>query len=169
MDFPRIGRQIWTKLIRCSRGFHITIMWVYFLTKYLILTIFINYEMDISFDWFSSLFGLWYFLWIIFLFSWFLMLLQISRRYELDFRERGRAALRIQSSVKNFQMTMEVGNFYDLTSPLGALRRTEILQFCFNWKNRQTRMWAQIVLRDNRTLLRFVKRILTCLTSENPK
>ncbi|XP_042504197.1 tubby-like protein 8 [Macadamia integrifolia] len=31
----------------------------------------------------------------------------ISRRYELDFRERGRAGLRIQSSVKNFQLTME--------------------------------------------------------------
>ncbi|XP_043694792.1 tubby-like protein 8 [Telopea speciosissima] len=31
----------------------------------------------------------------------------ISRRYELDFRERGRAGVRIQSSVKNFQLTME--------------------------------------------------------------
>ncbi|PIA37093.1 hypothetical protein AQUCO_03100091v1 [Aquilegia coerulea] len=32
----------------------------------------------------------------------------ISRQYELDFRERGRAGLRIQSSVKNFQLTLEV-------------------------------------------------------------
>ncbi|KAJ4950423.1 hypothetical protein NE237_027255 [Protea cynaroides] len=31
----------------------------------------------------------------------------ISKRYELDFRERGRTGLRIQSSVKNFQLTME--------------------------------------------------------------
>ncbi|XP_077236749.1 tubby like protein 8 isoform X2 [Tasmannia lanceolata] len=32
----------------------------------------------------------------------------ISKRYELDFRERGRpAGLRIQTSVKNFQLTME--------------------------------------------------------------
>ena len=33
---------------------------------------------------------------------------QISRQYELDFRDRGRAGLRIQSSVKNFQLTLEV-------------------------------------------------------------
>lgn len=34
---------------------------------------------------------------------------QISKRYELDFRERGRASgLRIQPSVKNFQLVMEV-------------------------------------------------------------
>eukprot|EP00268_Persea_americana_P012508 TRINITY_DN15297_c0_g2_i3.p1 TRINITY_DN15297_c0_g2~~TRINITY_DN15297_c0_g2_i3.p1 ORF type:complete len:368 (-),score=80.49 TRINITY_DN15297_c0_g2_i3:371-1474(-) len=33
---------------------------------------------------------------------------QISKRYELDFRERGRASgLRIQPSVKNFQLVME--------------------------------------------------------------
>ncbi|KAF8400469.1 hypothetical protein HHK36_013767 [Tetracentron sinense] len=31
----------------------------------------------------------------------------ITKRYELDFRERGRTGLRIQSSVKNFQLTME--------------------------------------------------------------
>ncbi|KAA8542017.1 hypothetical protein F0562_023169 [Nyssa sinensis] len=31
----------------------------------------------------------------------------ISKQYELDFRERGRAGLRIQSSVKNFQLTLE--------------------------------------------------------------
>ncbi|KAF5208263.1 king tubby, partial [Thalictrum thalictroides] len=31
----------------------------------------------------------------------------ISRQYELDFRERGRGGLRIQSSVKNFQLTVE--------------------------------------------------------------
>ncbi|XP_010268475.1 PREDICTED: tubby-like protein 8 [Nelumbo nucifera] len=31
----------------------------------------------------------------------------ISKRYELDFRERGRTGLKIQSSVKNFQLTME--------------------------------------------------------------
>ncbi|XP_011623909.1 tubby-like protein 4 [Amborella trichopoda] len=30
-----------------------------------------------------------------------------SKRYELDFRERGRAGLKIQPSVKNFQLTME--------------------------------------------------------------
>ena len=36
---------------------------------------------------------------------------QISKRYELDFRERGRASgLRIQPSVKNFQLVMEVCN-----------------------------------------------------------
>ncbi|PHU24179.1 Tubby-like protein 8 [Capsicum chinense] len=32
---------------------------------------------------------------------------KVSRQYELDFRDRGRAGLRIQSSVKNFQLTME--------------------------------------------------------------
>ncbi|KAJ8553552.1 hypothetical protein K7X08_024230 [Anisodus acutangulus] len=32
---------------------------------------------------------------------------KVSREYELDFRDRGRAGLRIQSSVKNFQLTME--------------------------------------------------------------
>ncbi|KAH7564949.1 hypothetical protein JRO89_XS09G0084400 [Xanthoceras sorbifolium] len=31
----------------------------------------------------------------------------ISKQYELDFRDRGRAGLRIQSSVKNFQLTSE--------------------------------------------------------------
>ncbi|CBI25260.3 hypothetical protein VitviT2T_014266 [Vitis vinifera] len=31
----------------------------------------------------------------------------VSKQYELDFRERGRAGLRIQSSVKNFQLTLE--------------------------------------------------------------
>ncbi|PWA62037.1 tubby like protein 8 [Artemisia annua] len=31
----------------------------------------------------------------------------ISRQYELDFRNRGKAGLKIQSSVKNFQLTME--------------------------------------------------------------
>ncbi|KAH9715938.1 hypothetical protein WN944_022691 [Citrus x changshan-huyou] len=31
----------------------------------------------------------------------------ISRQYELDFRDRGRAGLRIQSSVKNFQLMLE--------------------------------------------------------------
>ncbi|KAJ6713165.1 TUBBY-LIKE PROTEIN 8 [Salix purpurea] len=31
----------------------------------------------------------------------------MSKQYELDFRDRGRAGLRIQSSVKNFQLTME--------------------------------------------------------------
>ncbi|KAF9613191.1 hypothetical protein IFM89_005993 [Coptis chinensis] len=30
-----------------------------------------------------------------------------SKQHELDFRERGRAGLRIQTSVKNFQLTME--------------------------------------------------------------
>lgn len=33
---------------------------------------------------------------------------KVSRQYELDFRDRGRAGLRIQRSVKNFQLTMEV-------------------------------------------------------------
>ncbi|XP_075091951.1 tubby-like protein 8 [Nicotiana tabacum] len=32
---------------------------------------------------------------------------KVSRQYKLDFRDRGRAGLRIQSSVKNFQLTME--------------------------------------------------------------
>ncbi|XP_062112901.1 tubby-like protein 8 [Humulus lupulus] len=32
---------------------------------------------------------------------------KISRQYELDYRDRGRAGLRIQSSVKNFQLTLE--------------------------------------------------------------
>ncbi|KAK4395481.1 Tubby-like protein 8 [Sesamum angolense] len=32
---------------------------------------------------------------------------KFSKRYELDFRDRGRAALKIQSSVKNFQLTLE--------------------------------------------------------------
>ncbi|XP_055826901.1 tubby-like protein 8 [Solanum dulcamara] len=32
---------------------------------------------------------------------------KVSRQYELDFRDRGRAGLRIQRSVKNFQLTME--------------------------------------------------------------
>ncbi|KAJ8774244.1 hypothetical protein K2173_009675 [Erythroxylum novogranatense] len=32
---------------------------------------------------------------------------RISRQYELDFRDRGRAGLRIQRSVKNFQLTLE--------------------------------------------------------------
>lgn len=31
----------------------------------------------------------------------------MSKQYELDFRDRGRAGLRIQSSVKNFQLTLE--------------------------------------------------------------
>ncbi|KAL8250252.1 hypothetical protein R6Q59_033945 [Mikania micrantha] len=31
----------------------------------------------------------------------------ISKQYELDFRNRGKAGLKIQSSVKNFQLTME--------------------------------------------------------------
>ncbi|KAL8153124.1 hypothetical protein V2J09_010884 [Rumex salicifolius] len=33
--------------------------------------------------------------------------LQVSKQYELDFRERSRAGFRIQTSVKNFQLTME--------------------------------------------------------------
>ncbi|KAK9281677.1 hypothetical protein L1049_004581 [Liquidambar formosana] len=33
----------------------------------------------------------------------------ISKQYELDFRDRGRAGLRIKSSVKNFQLIMENG------------------------------------------------------------
>ncbi|CAN6700656.1 unnamed protein product [Malus baccata var. baccata] len=32
---------------------------------------------------------------------------KISKQYELDFRDRGRAGLRIRSSVKNFQLTLE--------------------------------------------------------------
>ncbi|GMN48046.1 hypothetical protein TIFTF001_017226 [Ficus carica] len=32
---------------------------------------------------------------------------KLSRQYELDFRDKGRANLRIQSSVKNFQLTLE--------------------------------------------------------------
>ncbi|KAL0010907.1 hypothetical protein SO802_006015 [Lithocarpus litseifolius] len=32
---------------------------------------------------------------------------KISKQYELDYRDRGRAGLRIQSSVKNFQLTLE--------------------------------------------------------------
>ncbi|XP_050383719.1 tubby-like protein 8 isoform X2 [Argentina anserina] len=32
---------------------------------------------------------------------------KIAKQYELDFRDRGRAGLRIQSSVKNFQLTLE--------------------------------------------------------------
>ncbi|XP_027121546.1 tubby-like protein 8 isoform X3 [Coffea arabica] len=31
----------------------------------------------------------------------------ISKKYELDYRDRGRTGLRIQSSVKNFQLTLE--------------------------------------------------------------
>ncbi|CAK9134229.1 unnamed protein product [Ilex paraguariensis] len=33
----------------------------------------------------------------------------VTKQYELDFRDRGRAGLRIQSSVKNFQLTLENG------------------------------------------------------------
>lgn len=40
--------------------------------------------------------------------DWFMLLLQISKQNELDYRDRGRAGLRIQSSVKNFQLTLEV-------------------------------------------------------------
>lgn len=40
--------------------------------------------------------------------DWFLLLLQNLKQYELDYRDRGRAGLRIQSSVKNFQLTLEV-------------------------------------------------------------
>ncbi|KAL3529000.1 hypothetical protein ACH5RR_008322 [Cinchona calisaya] len=32
---------------------------------------------------------------------------KISKQYELDYRDRGRTGLRIQSSVKNFQLTLE--------------------------------------------------------------
>ncbi|CAI9113832.1 OLC1v1014517C1 [Oldenlandia corymbosa var. corymbosa] len=32
---------------------------------------------------------------------------KMSKQYELDFRDRGRTGLRIQSSVKNFQLTLE--------------------------------------------------------------
>ncbi|KAL5554415.1 hypothetical protein UlMin_041816 [Ulmus minor] len=32
---------------------------------------------------------------------------KISRQYELDYRDRGRAGLRVQSSVKNFQLSLE--------------------------------------------------------------
>ncbi|XP_012856843.1 PREDICTED: tubby-like protein 8 [Erythranthe guttata] len=32
---------------------------------------------------------------------------KFTKRYELDFRDRGRAGLKIQSSVKNFQLTLE--------------------------------------------------------------
>lgn len=32
---------------------------------------------------------------------------KFTRQYELDFRDRGRASLKIQSSVKNFQLTLE--------------------------------------------------------------
>ncbi|KAK4485828.1 hypothetical protein RD792_008475 [Penstemon davidsonii] len=32
---------------------------------------------------------------------------KISKQYELDFRDRGRAGLKIKSSVKNFQLTLE--------------------------------------------------------------
>ncbi|KAK4590064.1 hypothetical protein RGQ29_020578 [Quercus rubra] len=32
---------------------------------------------------------------------------QISKQYELDYRDRGRGGLKIQSSVKNFQLTLE--------------------------------------------------------------
>ncbi|XP_042000993.1 tubby-like protein 8 isoform X2 [Salvia splendens] len=32
---------------------------------------------------------------------------KFTKQYELDFRDRGRAGLKIQSSVKNFQLTME--------------------------------------------------------------
>lgn len=34
--------------------------------------------------------------------------MQDKKRYELDFRERGRLGLRIRTSVNNFQLTMEV-------------------------------------------------------------
>jgi tubby-related protein 1 len=41
---------------------------------------------------------------------------QITKRYELDFRERvGRMGYKVQTSVKNFQMTLEV-TFRSLSS-----------------------------------------------------
>lgn len=49
---------------------------------------------------------------LIFNFLW--LFIQISKQYELDFRERGRAEVRIQRSVKNFQLTMGV-LFLDMT------------------------------------------------------
>lgn len=38
----------------------------------------------------------------------FSMGFQISKQYELDFRDKGKAGLKIQRSVKNFQLTLEV-------------------------------------------------------------
>ncbi|KAL5699876.1 Tubby-like protein 4 [Ranunculus cassubicifolius] len=44
-----------------------------------------------------------------------------SSQYELDFRQRGRAGLRIQSSVKNFQLTMEVCSFVVYMGDVGNI------------------------------------------------
>lgn len=38
----------------------------------------------------------------------YVLFFQITKQYELDFRNRGKSGLKIQSSVKNFQLTLEV-------------------------------------------------------------
>lgn len=83
------GRGKWTKYISYARGLHDTIMWEYrlFIMRYRRRTFGLH---------FCSL--IWFIFWI----------LQMSKQYELDFRDRGRAGLGIQSSVKNFQLTLEV-------------------------------------------------------------
>lgn len=51
---------------------------------------------------------------------------KISKQYELDFREKVRAGLRIQSSVKNFQLTME-GNGGQTILQLGRLGKSKFV------------------------------------------
>ncbi|GAB4850573.1 hypothetical protein Ancab_029882 [Ancistrocladus abbreviatus] len=49
---------------------------------------------------------------------------KISKQYELDFRERGRAGVRVQTSVKNFQLIME-GNGRQTILQLGRLGKSK--------------------------------------------
>ncbi|XP_057538631.1 tubby-like protein 8 [Amaranthus tricolor] len=51
---------------------------------------------------------------------------KVSKQYELDFREKVRAGLRIQSSVKNFQLTME-GNEGQIVLQLGRLGKSKFV------------------------------------------
>ncbi|GMH03891.1 hypothetical protein Nepgr_005730 [Nepenthes gracilis] len=51
---------------------------------------------------------------------------KISKQYELDFRERGRGGLRIQTSVKNFQLTME-GNGKQTILQMGRVGKSTYL------------------------------------------
>ena len=47
----------------------------------------------------------------------------MTKRYELDFRERaGRMGYKVQTSVKNFQMTLEVC----VSFPVGYLKNTSL-------------------------------------------
>ncbi|XP_010537863.1 PREDICTED: tubby-like protein 8 [Tarenaya hassleriana] len=49
---------------------------------------------------------------------------KISKQYELDFRDRGRTGLRVQSSVKNFQLTL-AENGRQTTLQMGRVDRTK--------------------------------------------